>query len=143
MKKTLRYLLVFIGIQFAGGAIVQALWKLVTGSADLTATMLITSTTVVSVLTIIVFLAGMMLSDADVMFSGILLFLGWLAIFAVCFMGKERSFFKLMSKEELLMKATDPENIIFVYLFIKAVILVLAHYFNLSMKHSLVSPFLF
>ena len=56
MKKTLRYLLVFIGIQFAGGAIVQALWKLVTGSADLTATMLITSTTVVSVLTIIVFL---------------------------------------------------------------------------------------
>ena len=94
-------------------------------------------------LTIVVFLAGMMLSDADVMFSGILLFLGWLAIFAVCFMGKERSFFKLMSKEELLMKATDPENIIFVYLFIKAVILVLAHYFNLSMKHSLVSPFLF
>lgn len=90
-----------------------------------------------------VFLGGMLLGDADVMFSAILLFLGWVAIFTVCFTGKERSFFKLMSKEQLLLKATDPENIIFVYLFIKAVILVLAHYFNLSMKHSLVSPFLF
>ena len=94
-------------------------------------------------LTVIVFLAGMMLGDADVMLSSILLFLGWLAILAVCFTGKERSFFKLMSKEQILMKATDPENIIFVYLFIKAVILVLAHYFNLSMMHSLVSPYLF
>ena len=56
MKQTLSYLLVFIGIQFAGGAIVQALWKLVTGSPDLTASMLITTTTVVSIITIIVFL---------------------------------------------------------------------------------------
>ncbi len=56
MKKSLSYLLVFIGIQFAGGAIVQALWKLFTGSADLTTAMLITSTVVVSVLTIVVFL---------------------------------------------------------------------------------------
>ena len=94
-------------------------------------------------LTVIVFLSGMMLGDADVMLSSILLFLGWLAILSVCFTGKERSFFKLMSKEQILMKATDPENIIFVYLFIKAVILVLAHYFNLSMMHSLVSPYLF
>lgn len=56
MKQALSYLLVFIGIQFAGGAIVQALWKLATGSPDLTALMLITSTVVVSVLTIVVFL---------------------------------------------------------------------------------------
>jgi hypothetical protein len=94
-------------------------------------------------LTIIVFLAGMMLADADVMFSAILLFVGWAGILAVCFMGSDRSFFKLMSKEQIFLKPTDPENIIFVYLFIKAVILVLAHYFNLSMKHTLVSPFLF
>ena len=94
-------------------------------------------------LTITVFLAGMLMSDADVMFSAFLLFGGWVAILIVCLMGKDRSFFKLMSKEQLLMKATDPENIILVYLFIKAVILVLAHYFNLSMKNSLVSPFLF
>lgn len=56
MKQTLSYLLVFIGIQFAGGAIVQALWKLVTGSPDVTAAMLITTTTVVSIITIVVFL---------------------------------------------------------------------------------------
>lgn len=56
MKQTISFLLVFIGIQFAGGAIVQALWKAVTGSADLTAAMLITSTVVVSALTIIIFL---------------------------------------------------------------------------------------
>lgn len=56
MKQTLTYLLVFIGIQFAGGAITQAAWKMVTGSPDVTATMLITSTVVVSALTITVFL---------------------------------------------------------------------------------------
>ena len=56
MKQTLSFILVFIGIQFAGGAIVQALWKAVTGNADLTAAMLITSTIVVSVITIGVFL---------------------------------------------------------------------------------------
>ena len=94
-------------------------------------------------LIIIVFLAGMLLTDADVMFSALLLLVGWACILVVCFMGDQRSFFKLMSKEMVLMKPTDPENIILVYLFIKSVILVLAHYFNLSMKHSLVSPFLF
>lgn len=56
MKQTLSYLLVFIGIQFAGGAIVQALWKVATGSPDLTPAMLITTTVVVSVITIVVFL---------------------------------------------------------------------------------------
>jgi len=56
MRKSLSYLLVFIGIQFAGGAIVQALWKFFTGSADLTTGMLITSTVVVSLLSIGVFL---------------------------------------------------------------------------------------
>lgn len=56
MKNTLTFLLVFLGIQFAGGAIVQAIWKMVTGNADITAAMLITSTVVVSVITIVVFL---------------------------------------------------------------------------------------
>jgi len=56
MKNILTFLLVFIGIQFAGGAIVQALWKLATGSADVTPMMLITSTVVVSILTIGTFL---------------------------------------------------------------------------------------
>ena len=56
MKQTISFLLVFIGIQFAGGAVVQALWKLVTGSPDLTAAMLITTTAVVSIITIGIFL---------------------------------------------------------------------------------------
>ena len=91
----------------------------------------------------IVFLSGMMLGDVDVMFSAVLLFVGWSGVLATCFLGKEQSFFKLMSKEPLLLKPTDPENIIFVYLFIKVVILVLAHYFSLSLKHSLVAPLIF
>ena len=56
MKNIITYLLVFIGIQLAGSAIVQALWKLATGSVDLTPAMLIVSTVVVSLLTIGVFL---------------------------------------------------------------------------------------
>ena len=94
-------------------------------------------------LTAIVFLAGMVLEDADLMFSAVLLLGGWVGVIFVCFLGRDRSFFKLMSKEHIFMKATDPENIIFVYLFIKVVILVLAHYFHISMKHSLISPLVF
>ncbi len=56
MRKSITYLLVFIGIQFAGSAIVQALWKLVTGTTDITAALLITSTVTVSLLTIGIFL---------------------------------------------------------------------------------------
>ena len=56
MKQAFSYLLVFIGIQFAGGAIVRALWNVATGSPDLTPAMLITTTVVVSVITIVVFL---------------------------------------------------------------------------------------
>lgn len=89
-----------------------------------------------------VFLSGMLLGDADIMLSAVLLLVGWTGILVVCFMGKERSFFKIMSKEQVLMKPTDPENILLVYLFIKAVIIVLAHYFNITMKHSLVYPFI-
>lgn len=56
MKQTLSYLLVFIGIQLCGGAVVTALWQLVAGNADTTTAMLITSTVTVSVITIAVFL---------------------------------------------------------------------------------------
>lgn len=92
---------------------------------------------------IIVFLAGMLLGDYDVMLSAVLLFLGWLFLLAVSLTGGKKSFFKVMSKEQTLMKLTDPENLLFVYLIIKAVIIVCAHYFGLSMHHTLVSPFLF
>lgn len=92
---------------------------------------------------IIVFLAGMLLDDADVMLSAILLFFGWLFLLIVSMTGGKKSFFKVMSKEQTLMKISDPENLIFVYLIIKAIIIVSAHYFVLSMHHTLVSPYLF
>ena len=47
MKKALSYLLIFIGIQLVGGAIVTNLWSLIQGSSDKTAAMLITTTGVV------------------------------------------------------------------------------------------------
>ena len=96
-----------------------------------------------ALMVVIVFLAGMLLSDADVMFAAILLLFGWLFLLAVCLIGGNRSFFKIMSKEQTLMKVSDIENIILVYLLIKAIIIVSAHYFGLSMHHVLVSPYLF
>ena len=92
---------------------------------------------------IVVFLAGMLLGDSDVMLSAILLLIGWLFLLIVSVMGGKQSFFKTMSKEQVLMKINDPENLIFVYLLIKAAIIVSAHYFGLSMHHTLVSPYLF
>ena len=56
MKKALSYLLIFIGIQLVGGAIVTNLWSLIQGSSDKTAAMLITTTGVVGLITIVIFL---------------------------------------------------------------------------------------
>lgn len=92
---------------------------------------------------ITVFLSGMLLDDADVMLSAVLLFIGWLFLLMICLTGGKKSFFKVMSKDQTLLKLSDPETIIFVYLVIKAIIIVCAHYFGLSMHHTLVSPYLF
>ena len=56
MKKALSYTLILIGLQLIGGAIVTNLWALITGSSDRTAAMLITTTVVVAILTIALFL---------------------------------------------------------------------------------------
>ncbi len=56
MKKAISYLLIFIGLQMVGGAIIDMAWKHLSGTADMTAAKLITTTTVVSLLTIAVFL---------------------------------------------------------------------------------------
>lgn len=56
MKKALSYLVIFLGIQILGGAIVNAVWPLVTGSPDKTPALLITTTVVVSMIVIMVFL---------------------------------------------------------------------------------------
>lgn len=56
MKKALSYLLIFIGLQIVGGGIITALWNVITGNSDKTAAMLITTTGVVGVITIVLFL---------------------------------------------------------------------------------------
>ena len=56
MKKALSYLLIFIGLQLVGGAIMTTLWNVIAGSSDQTAAKLITTTGVVGVVTIVVFL---------------------------------------------------------------------------------------
>ena len=56
MKKALSYLLIFIGLQIVGGGIITALWNVITGNSDKTAAKLITTTAVVGIITIVIFL---------------------------------------------------------------------------------------
>ena len=56
MKKALSYLVIFLGIQILGGAIINTVWPLVTGSPDKTPALLITTTVIVSLAVIILFL---------------------------------------------------------------------------------------
>lgn len=56
MKKALSYLLVFIGLQLLGGAVITLVWDAVTHSPDMTPAKLIVTTTIVSLATILVFL---------------------------------------------------------------------------------------
>lgn len=98
-----------------------------------------------AIVTGITFLSGMLLRDTDVMLSAVLLLLGWLFILVICFIGvgKGKNIFKIMSREQIILKISDPENLILIYLIIKAIIIVVAHYFGSSMKQALVSPYLF
>ncbi len=56
MKRAISYLLIFIGLQMIGGAVFEVAWKLLSGTPDMTAAKLITTTTVISVITIAIFL---------------------------------------------------------------------------------------
>ena len=56
MKKAISYLLIFIGIQIVGGAIIKGLWSIITKNKDMTPAMLITTTVVCSVVAIALFL---------------------------------------------------------------------------------------
>ena len=58
MKKAIIYLIIFLGIQAVTGLIVPAIWKLATGSADITAASMITTTVVFSILAIVLFLTS-------------------------------------------------------------------------------------
>lgn len=56
MKKAIIYLLIFIGIQIVGSAVIRGLWFIITKNKDITPAMLITTTVVCSVIAIVVFL---------------------------------------------------------------------------------------
>lgn len=60
----------------------------------------------------------------------ILLMIGWLGIWLSClYHTPDRpSFFRQMSKEEVLMKINDPENLLLVYLTVKCLLVVIGHF---------------
>lgn len=90
-------------------------------------------------------LLGMLLRDADIMISAVLLMLGWSFILVSSLIqGRNgKNFFNVMSKEQMILKTSDPENLIFIYLIFKAIIIVVAHYLGLSTNNALISPYLF
>jgi hypothetical protein len=55
----------------------------------------------------------------------------WLGIYLVCLYhtDKRKSLFRQMSREDVLLRINDPENLILVYLVLKAVVVVLGHFF--------------
>ena len=56
MKKAISYVIIFIGLQLFGGAVINLVWGLVTGSSEACQALLITTTSVVSLLVIAFFL---------------------------------------------------------------------------------------
>lgn len=90
----------------------------------------------------LVFLSGLMLRDIDVIWTSALLFMGWAFLAGACFIkGKTRkSLWDQLSKEQILLKWTDAENLILAYLIIKCCILVLAHYSPAALNSILFRP---
>ncbi len=86
----------------------------------------------VPLLTIAVVLgAGFLGRRVDFFVCAALLILGWLGIYLVCLYhtDKRKSLFRQMSKEDVLLRINGPENLILVYLVLKAVVVVLGHFF--------------
>ena len=76
--------------------------------------------------------AGFLGRRVDFFVCAALLILGWLGIYLICLYHTERrpSLFRQMSKEDVLLRVNDPENLILVYLVIKALIVVVGHFFD-------------
>lgn len=93
----------------------------------------------------IVFLSGMMLRDQELVVISALLVIGWFFLFLASFIKsrQRRSLWSQLSKEQVLMKWTDSENLILVYLLIKCFVLVFAHYFHATIATPVLSPFMF
>ena len=83
-------------------------------------------------------LIGMLLCAAfltariDLFICAGLMVIGWGIIFACSFYKtpSRKSFFQQMSKEQMLMKYNDPENLLLVYLVVKCAIVVIGHWFE-------------
>jgi hypothetical protein len=80
----------------------------------------------------LVLCAAFMTSRMDLFICAGLLAAGWSVIVFVSMIGsrKRKSFMRQMSREQVLMKLNDPENLILVYLAIKCAIVVIGHWFE-------------
>ena len=80
----------------------------------------------------VVLAAGLLGRRVDFIVCGALLILGWLGVYLVCLYHTDRraSLFRQMSKEDILLRINDPENLILVYLALKAAVVVLGHFFD-------------
>lgn len=80
----------------------------------------------------VVLAAGVLGRRVDFFVCGALLILGWLGVYLACLFHTDRrpSLFRQMSKEDILLRINDPENLILVYLAVKAVIVVMGHFFD-------------
>ena len=79
-----------------------------------------------------VLFAGLLGRRVDFFVCAALLILGWLGVYLACLFHTDRreSLFRQMSKEDVLLRINDPENLILVYLAVKALIVVLGHFFD-------------
>ena len=80
----------------------------------------------------VLLVAGFLGRRVDFFVCAALLSAGWVGILLACLYRTPRreSLFRQMSKEDILLRINDPENLILVYLAIKAALVVLGHFFD-------------
>lgn len=80
----------------------------------------------------LVLCAAFLTSRIDLFVVTGLLVLGWSVILLSCCVKTQgrRSLFQQMSKEQVLMKLNDPENLLLIYLVVKCAIVVIGHWFE-------------
>jgi hypothetical protein len=80
----------------------------------------------------LVLCAAFLTSRIDLFIVTGLLVLGWGAILLSCCVKTpgRKSLFQQMSKEQVLMKLNDPENLLLIYLVVKCAIVVIGHWFE-------------
>ena len=81
-------------------------------------------------------MAGLLLDDKGILVSSLLLLIGWIGIAVDCLIGtwSKKSLFHQMDHDTVLLRRSDPENVILVYLVIKAVIMVMAYHLGLDIS---------